>query len=88
MTDRNDEEMENLFKRRRELRNKQGEQSRVELEKVEEAMANKFAEENINKINEEIAGIDSQVGGKSSGSLWILRKKLSTEGILKKFLHQ
>ena len=53
------------------------EQSKAELENVEEQLANKLAEKNRRKINQEIAGLECEEGGVNSGKLWQLRKKLS-----------
>ena len=76
ISDRKNSEIDKLFERRRVLRRKNDQESREELEKVEEELANKCAEENYAKIMEEIKGIDCNEGGVHSGKLWSLRRKL------------
>ena len=45
--------------------------------KVEAKLADLCAENNYNKIKEEIAGIKCEEGGINSGKLWKLKKKLN-----------
>ena len=68
--------IDELFKKRRKLRGKSDEESKNELAKVDEELANKCAEDNRQKILEEISGIESEEGGVNSGKLWRLKKKL------------
>ena len=57
-------------------RKKDDDESREELSKVEEELANKCAEDNYNKIMDEIKGIDCEDGGVNPGKLWNLKRKL------------
>ena len=63
ISDRKNSELDKLFERRRVLRRKNDQESKEELERVEEELANKCAEENYAKIMEEIKGIDCNEGG-------------------------
>ena len=56
--DNTNSEIERLFQRRRALRNKDDDDSKDELKKVEEELAIKCAKDNIAKIAEEISGIE------------------------------
>ena len=76
VTERSNRELEDLFNRRKVLRQKDDDKSKEELKQVDEELADKCAEENKRKIMEEIAGIDCEKGGIHSGKLWKLRKKL------------
>ena len=75
--DRPDKEVNELFEKRKALRNKTDEHSKVELENVEKKLSDKCAENNYKKIKEELANIKVEEGGIHSGSLWQLKKKLS-----------
>ena len=50
--------------------------SKVKLKQVEEKLSDICAEENRQKILDEISGIECDEGGTHSGKLWKLRKKL------------
>ena len=76
ITDKQNEEIEALFQRRKVLRNKSDDKSKDELLQVEQKLADKVAKENYDKIVEEISGIECDTGGTHSGKLWQLRKKL------------
>ena len=76
LTEKKDEQLDILFKKRNELRAKNDEKHKDELKDVEEQLANKCAEDNYMKIKEEIKGIKCEEGGFNSGKLWRLRKKL------------
>ena len=76
ITDKQNEEIEALFQRRKVLRNKSDDENKDELLQVEQKLADKVAKENYDKIVEEISGIECDTGGKHSGKLWQLRKKL------------
>ena len=58
------------------LRSKDDDESKANLNKVEEKLSELCAEENKKKILEEIAGIERDEGGTHSGELWQLMKKL------------
>ena len=68
--------IEKLLNKRRVLKNKSDDSSKEELNKIEEELAIKCAEDNRKKILDEIEGIDCNDGGVNSGKLWSLRKKL------------
>ena len=69
-------EIEELFSRRKVLRTKTDAKSKEELKQVEDDLANKCAQDNYEKIKEELDGINCEEGGFNSGKLWKLRKKL------------
>ena len=71
------DKQEELFFKRKELRNKTNLFSKVEFKKVETKLANLCAKANYNKICEEISDIKCDEGGVNSGKLWKLKKKLS-----------
>ena len=77
ITDKPNKEIEDLFDKRRILRNKTDEKSRVELDNVENELAEKCAQKNYELIKGEIENIDCEEGGLNSGNLWKLKKKLS-----------
>ena len=77
VTERQDNEINDLFEKRKLLRSKNDEKSKLELEKVEDLLSQKCAESNYSKIKEEIANIECEDGGINSGHLWKLKKKLS-----------
>ena len=49
----------------------------LELENVENELAELCAEENMEKIKEEVKFIDCEEGGTNSGKLWSLKRKLN-----------
>ena len=75
LTDKQNLELESLFKKRNDLRAKNDEKSKNELKHVEEELAHKCAKENYEKIKDEIDGIKCEEGGFNSGKLWKLKKK-------------
>ena len=77
ISDKQNKEIEELFFKRKELRNKTDLFSKIELEKVETKLANLCAQANYKKICEEISDIKCDEGGINSGKLWKLKKKLS-----------
>ena len=77
ITERQNREIEELFDKRKILRGKNDESSRIELKEVELKLAEKCAETNYMKIKEEIGKMDCEEGGVNSGFLWKLKKKLS-----------
>ena len=70
-------ELDNLYNQRRILRTKTDNDSKKKLEKIEEELADKFAEENYKIIKEEIKDMECDEGGINAGKLWKLKKKLS-----------
>ena len=77
ITDKPDVEIEELFRKRRILRNKKDQNSMDELDSIENELADKCAQRNYETIKEEIDNIDCQEGGVNSSHLWKLKKKLS-----------
>ena len=75
LSDKQNLELESLFKKRNDLRAKNDEKSKNELKHVEEELAHKCAKENYEKIKDEIDGIKCKEGGFNSGKLWKLKKK-------------
>ena len=65
-----------LFDRRRILRSKTDDDSKIELGKVEAKLAEKCDKENYIKIKNELVGIESDEGGYNAGKFWKLKKKL------------
>ena len=59
------------------MRNREDENSKLELEEIEQKLDEKCAEANYNKIKDEISKIKVDEGGIHSGNLWKLKKKLS-----------
>ena len=59
-----------------ELRHKEDVDSKIETNKLEEELADKFADNIFQKIKDEIAGMNSEDGAINSGKLWKLKKKL------------
>ena len=77
ITSRPNKEIEELFKKRQVLKVAKDDKSKKDLEEVEERLADLCAQDNFEKINEEISGINCDEGGFNSGHLWKLKKKLS-----------
>ena len=65
-----------MFARWKMLKNKTDVKSKEELDKVENELAVKYAEEYFKKINEKTSGIDCEEGGMNSGKLWNLKKEI------------
>ena len=57
ITEKPNKEVEELFQRRKVLRSKDDEKSKEELKLVEDELASRFAQENKEKIEEELEGI-------------------------------
>ena len=76
ITDRIDEEKEELFKKWREMKNNPDNANKDELDKVENELAEKYANEYYEKIKEKTSGIDCEDGGLNSGNLWNLKKEI------------
>ena len=77
VTEKVDEELEELYKKRGELRNQKDAKSKKKLEEVENVMAEKYSETMYQTIKEELKGINSEDGGWNSGYLWKLKNKVS-----------
>ena len=76
VTDKPNVELQELFNQRKILRSKDDDESKEKLKQVEEKLADICAEENRQKILDEISGIECEEGGINSGKLWKLKKKL------------
>ena len=74
ITEKKDEEKENILKRWNSLRAKHDLESRRELKDNEKELADKYAEEYFLKIKERIGDTDCEDGGLHPGSLWGLKK--------------
>ena len=72
-----DKELEGFYKQKAELKNKEDIASKQKLADIEAEMAEKYAEDMVKKIREELKGVNSEDGGWNSGHLWKLRKKIS-----------
>ena len=77
VSDKPNMEIEELFLKRKQLRNKTDEESITKLKEIESKLAELCADKNYNKICEEISDIKCDEGGIHSGKLWQLKKKLS-----------
>ena len=77
ITDKPDKELDALYAKRKEIKNKADDKRRLALEEIEIKLADKCAERNYNLIKEEILNIQVEEHGVHSGSLWRLKKKLS-----------
>ena len=77
ITEKPSKEVEDLFDRRKRLRNKTDEISIRDLKNVEMRLAELCADSNYSKIMEEISDIKCEEGGVNVGKLWKLKKKLS-----------
>ena len=66
-----------MFEKRKSLKKKDDEESKTELKKVEEYLAEMCAEDNLKKIENEVRNINCEEGGVNSGALWKLKKKLN-----------
>ena len=69
--------MEKLNDKRRYLRTKTDSKSRDELELIDSELAEKYAETNYRKINEELKAFKGEDGGFNPRLRWKLKKKLS-----------
>ena len=77
ITEQTNKEIDALFNQRQILRNKKDVASRKELENVESKLADLCAQQNYEKIKDEIDAINYDEGGVNSGHLWKLKKKIS-----------
>ena len=71
-----DKTKEDLFKRWKDLKNKNDAKSKTELEAIERELADKYAADNFRNISEKTRNIDAEDGGMNSGSLWNLKREL------------
>ena len=76
-TTKRENELGNLLDKQKVLKSKKDEQSKIELEQIEEQLAEKLSEEFFGIVKDEVAMINSEEGGFNSGHLWKLKKKLS-----------
>ena len=76
ITDKVDKKKDQLYRKWKELKNNPTKNNIKELEKIEEELAEKYAEDNYNKIKDKTEGIDCEDGGLNSGTLWNLKKDL------------
>ena len=65
-----------MYRKWKELKNKTDKSSIKELEEIENELAEKYAEENFNKIKDKTEMVDCEDGGMKSGTLWNLKKEL------------
>ena len=71
-----DKDKEDLFSKWRELKKKDDTESKLQLETIENELADKYAKENYEKIKEKTSDIDCEGGGMNSGKLWNLKKHM------------
>ena len=76
VTEKTDQEKDELFLKWKDLKKNTDNTNKEELEKVENELADKYAEEYFEKIKEKTEGIDCEDGGLSSGSLWNFKKDI------------
>ena len=74
-----DKEIVDLFEKRRHLKAKDDKRSKEELVKVEGELADKCAEANYKKVQEEIKDIEDSDNGFNAAKLWKLKKKLAPQ---------
>ena len=74
--ERKDEEKDALFKTWRKLKKESNNNNKGDLRRIEQTIADKYAEEYFNKIKERVGNVDSLDGGLKSESLWNLEKEL------------
>ena len=70
-----------MYSKKAELKNKTDLESKKELENIEKEMVNKYAEENLKKIQTELKGMSCEDGGWNPGYLWRLKTKISPRPI-------
>ena len=71
-----DSKIDKLFRQQKELKKKTDKESKVELKRVEDELADKMAEDLYNIVKDEVKDIESDEGGFNSGHLWRLKNKL------------
>ena len=70
-------ELEDLFNKRRILKNKTDERSKADLKDVEISLAQKCADDNWKIIEEACAEISCETGGVNARKMWQLKKRLN-----------
>ena len=76
VTEKKDDEKDQLYKRWKLLKNKTDEKSKDEFKEVENTLSEKYSKEYYEKIKERTWSVDSEDGGLIMGSLWNLKKEL------------
>ena len=71
-----DKEKEALFKKWKDLKNKDDDISKINLKNIENELADRFAQDYIEKIKKHVGNIDCLDGNMNSGTLWNLKKQL------------
>ena len=77
ITTKGDTKIEELYNKRRILRNKTEEKSMDELEALEEVLAATYSESMAKKIKDELKKVNWEDGGFNPGKFWKLEKKKS-----------
>ena len=70
-------DLEEMYKKKTELKRKNDPESLKLIEKLELDMAEKYSEDMASKIREEIKGVNCEDGGWNPQNLWKLRSKLT-----------
>ena len=76
VTESTNKEVDRLFEKRKFLKKKEDRNSKKELNKVEEKLADKMAEDMYKIVKEEVELVKCEDGGFNSGHLWRLKNKL------------
>ena len=76
ITEKIDREKEELFMKWKKLKNEGNNTNKEKLEQAEKELAEKYAKEYMEKINERIGDVDCEEGGLNSGKLWNLKKEI------------
>ena len=74
-----DKKLEEMYNRRRYLRSKDDEESEKELTKLEEDLADRYADTMYANIKDELKVMNGDEGRYNPGNLWKLKKKLSSQ---------
>ena len=77
ITTKGDKKLEELYNKRRILRNKTDDKSKDDLEALEEELAENYSESMAKKIKDELKEVNWEDGGFNPGKFWKLEKKLS-----------
>ena len=77
ITTKGDTKIEELYNKRRILRNKTEEKSMDKLEALEEVLAATYSESMAKKIKDELKKVNWEDGGFNPGKFWKLEKKKS-----------
>ena len=76
ITQNRNTKIDELFRKQKILKMKTDKQSKIELNKVENTLADEMAEDLYKIVKEEVENIESDEGGFNSGHLWRLKHKL------------